>query len=218
MLCPNCKKEIADGSQFCPECGTTLAQQAPVKQKKPITKKWWFWVIIVVVAIALFSAVGGGSDTPNTPADSGNTSQGEEVNTTKAPETTTSRKTNFSVGETLNDGDLAITYAAAEVWTGYDDYSEPKAGNKIIRLKFEAVNNGDSDTVLDMFDCYADDVAAESYYYGDESLETFITLSSGRKTSGWIYFEVPENAQTIEVEYEVNMWSDEKVVFVVDLK
>ena len=27
MICPNCKKEIADGSKFCPECGKAIQEE-----------------------------------------------------------------------------------------------------------------------------------------------------------------------------------------------
>ena len=30
MLCPKCKKEIADGAQFCPECGGKKPEGAPL--------------------------------------------------------------------------------------------------------------------------------------------------------------------------------------------
>ena len=214
MLCPNCKKEIAEGVQFCPDCGANLSQK-PEKQKKPITKKWWFWVLIVIVAIALISAVsGGGSDDSDTPANNDSVVQSDE--TTTAPETTTV-KTNFVPGDYVYDGKLKITYVSAEEWNGYNQYFGPKDGNKIIRLKFDFVNEGDTDTYINSFDCYADNKATESYYSGDESLPLLEMLSAGRTTSGYIYFEVPENAENIEVEYEVNAWSDKKAIFEVVL-
>ena len=209
MLCPNCKKEIAEGVQFCPDCGANLSQK-PAKQKKPVTKKWWFWVLIVIVAIALISAVGGGSDDSDTPANNDSVVQSDE--TTTAAETTTV-KTNFVPGDSIYDGKLKITYVSAEEWNGYDQYFGPKDGNKIIRLKFDFVNEGDTDTYINSFDCYADNKATESYYSGDESLPLLEMLSAGRTTSGYIYFEVPENAENIEVEYEVNAWSDKKAIF-----
>ena len=214
MLCPNCKKEIAEGVQFCPDCGANLSQK-PAKQKKPVTKKWWFWVLIVIVAIALISAVsGGGSDDSDTPANNDSVVQSDE--TTTAAETTTV-KTNFVPGDSAYDGKLKITYVSAEEWNGYDQYFGPKDGNKIIRLKFDFVNEGDTDTYINSFDCYADNKATESYYSGDESLPLLEMLSAGRTTSGYIYFEVPENAENIEVEYEVNAWSDKIAIFEVVL-
>ena len=188
MLCPNCKKEIAEGVQFCPDCGANLSQK-PAKQKKPVTKKWWFWVLIVIVAIALISAVsGGGSDDSDTPANNDSVVQSDE--TTTAAETTTV-KTNFVPGDSAYDGKLKITYVSAEEWNGYDQYFGPKDGNKIIRLKFDFVNEGDTDTYINSFDCYADNKATESYYSGDESLPLLEMLSPGRTTSGYIYYEVP---------------------------
>jgi len=213
MLCPNCKKEIPEGTQFCSYCGADA--QTAKKTKKPITKKWWFWVIIVVVLIGLIGAIGGGSDNESTPANGEGTSQSQAVSTTNSAETTT-EKTNFIVGDTVNDGNLAITYVSAEEWKGYDQYFGPEDGNKIIRLKFDFVNNGDVDAFISSFYCYADNQSAKDYYYGDETLSTF-TLSAGRTTSGYVYFEVPENAEEIEVEYEVNAWTDKKAVFAVVL-
>lgn len=87
MLCPNCKKEIPDGVQICPECSATV--QTAKKQKKPVTKKWWFWVIIVVVVIGLIGAIGGGSDDGSTPAGGEGTSQSQNVSTTASAEITT---------------------------------------------------------------------------------------------------------------------------------
>lgn len=43
------------------------------------------------------------------------------------------------------------------------------------------------------------------------------TLSSGRKTEGYIYFTVPTNAEEIEIEYETSFWTDKKAIFVVEL-
>ena len=210
MLCPNCKKEIAEGVQFCPDCGANLSQK-PAKQKKPVTKKWWFWVLIVIVAIALISAVsGGGSDDSDTPANNDSVVQSDETTTAAA---TTTVKTNFVPGDSVYDGKLKITYVSAEEWNGYDQYFGPKDGNKIFRLKFDFVNEGDTDTYINSFDCYADNKATESYYSGDESLPLLEMLSAGRTTSGYIYFEVPENAENIEVEYEINAWSDKKAIF-----
>lgn len=213
MLCPNCKKEIPEGIQFCPECGADIQQK--MKKKKPITKKWWFWVIIVVVLIGLIGAIGGGDDDSITTGSEG-TSQSQNETASKDAESTT-KKTTFNVGDTVNDSMLAITYVSAEEWKGYDQYfGSPADGNKIIRLKFDFINNGDVDAFISPFYCYADNQAAKDYYGGDETLSTF-TLSAGRTTSGYVYFEVPENAKEIEVEYEVNAWTDKKAVFAVVL-
>lgn len=223
MLCPNCKKEIPDGTQFCPECGVGVNTNGkPAKQKKPITKKWWFWVIIVVVVIALISGVSGGDDSSDTNADSDNAvvEQNDSGTTTEiAAETTTEAGDGkYHVGDVLNYGDVAITYVAAEKWTGYDQYSKPASGNMVIRIKIDVKNNSSSDYYISPYEfaCYADNQPASEYWYADDELST-VTLSSGRSASGYVYFEVPENAESIEIEYETNFWTDEKAVFVVEL-
>lgn len=102
MLCPNCKKEIPDGTQFCPECGASVnSNEKPAKAKKTITKKWWFWVIIVVVVIALIGAVGGDDDT-DAPVNSDNDAvveQNELETTTEQTTETTETTTEATLSE-----------------------------------------------------------------------------------------------------------------------
>ncbi|MBR5497455.1 MAG: zinc ribbon domain-containing protein [Clostridia bacterium] len=98
MLCPNCKKQIPDGTQFCPECGAnTAANVAPVQKKKPITKKWWFWVIIAVVVIVFISAASGSDDSSDSSVNSGavvtTTEKVDETTTEKITVTTTEAST-----------------------------------------------------------------------------------------------------------------------------
>lgn len=66
MLCPKCKREIADNVQFCPECGTGIAAK---KKKKPLTKKWWFWLIIIFLFIACIGTIGGEDDVSSNPTE-----------------------------------------------------------------------------------------------------------------------------------------------------
>lgn len=217
MLCPNCKKEIPDGTQFCPECGAGVnADVKPAKIKKSITKKWWFWVIIVVVVIALIGAVGGSDDT-DAPVDSDNNAVVDQ-NDDKTTETTTEANDGkYHVGDKLVENGVEITYVSAEKWTGYSQYSAPAAGNMVVRIELSVVNNGSTDFGITSFDfnCYADNQAMSEYWSADDWISA--TVSSGRTASGYVYFEVPENAESIEIEYETNLWTDEKAVFVVEL-
>lgn len=164
-------------------------------------------VLLTILILGVFTcfALGSGSDDSSV-------SSGDGASAT-APQSEQSLTAN--VGDTLTTETLKITYTACEDFTGYSQYTAPKSGNKIVRLSFSVENIGSSDRFISYMDfkCYADDVAAESYYFADDELSA--TISSGRKTTGCVYFEVPKDAQSIEVEYETDFWSGNKAIFVV---
>lgn len=39
-------------------------------------------------------------------------------------------------------------------------------------------------------------------------------LSAGRESEGSVYFEVPEDAESVELEYDINLWQSDKITFV----
>ena len=113
--CPNCKKEIPDGAQFCSNCGANFAAQPqqpvsypvqqPAKQKKPITKKWWFWVIIVFVGLIIISSLGDNEDVPtqSDPSLNSSTEQIETSNIETSPVESTSIETTINCNRALDD-------------------------------------------------------------------------------------------------------------------
>lgn len=119
-----------------------------------------------------------------------------------------------NVGDTLTTNTLKIAYVSCEDFTEYSEYRAPKDGNKYVRLEFAVENTGSSDASISVYDfkCYADDVAVEKHYEDDD---LSASLSSGRKATGAVYFEVPADAEKIEVEYETSIWSGKKAIFVV---
>ncbi len=164
--------------------------------------------IIVVLSFAVF-AIGSGESSSNNASVSNDTVDVNQ-NTTAAAETI-----KVNIGETLTTNKLKISYIKGEKFTGYNQYLGPKDGNDIYRLEFAVENIGDSDAFISSFDfnCYADGVACDEYYGGEDDLSA--TVSAGRKATGAIYYEVPKSAQEIEVEYETDWWTDSKAIFVV---
>lgn len=82
-----------------------------------------------------------------------------------------------------------------------------------MQFAFENISkSADTSVSLYSFTCYADGYAADMYYGGEDSLSA--TLSAGRGTTGYIYFEVPETAEKIEVEYETNVFTEKKIKFI----
>ena len=83
-------------------------------------------------------------------------------------------------------------------------------------MKLAFINESDRDRSISFYDfeCYADGYAAEMHYRGEEDLSA--TLSAGRAAEGYLYYEIPENAQDIDIEYETNFITEEKIHFVRD--
>lgn len=70
IVCPQCKKELADGTKFCDRCGASLANAysaapstygaAPataVKTKKKIEKKWYIIGVAIILVVAILAGI-----------------------------------------------------------------------------------------------------------------------------------------------------------------
>lgn len=209
IVCKVCGQEIAKEAKTCPNCGA--------KNKKSIFKKWWFWAIVVLVLIA---AGQSGNDVEPEQEANNQTQPVQSVVSPKEteaetePETTEEAKNEYRVGDMIQDGNTKIVYVASGEYLEENSFSQPEEGMKYIFLRFAVENLSDkSDVSISYFDfeCYADGYAADMYYGGDEELSG--TLSAGRATTGCVYFEVPVDAQTIEIEYTANIFSNRKMKF-----
>ena len=149
------------------------------------------------------------------------------LETSLTPDTTSEQQSNtntntnenktYNVGDVYKDNTLAIKYVSLnDNFTGYSKYAEVKNGYKVIKAEFEFENLSSSDQYVSSyeFDCYADGYDCESFYSVDNSSFSS-TLSSGKKTKGSVYFEVPVDAEKIDIEYTLNSWTSSKVEFVV---
>ena len=55
----------------------------------------------------------------------------------------------------------------------------------------------------------------DGYVYYRMEFEFDATMSPGKKAAGAVYYEVPEDAKEITLEYETNFLSQNKIVFIV---
>ena len=119
----------------------------------------------------------------------------------------------YSVGDTVEAKGMTIRYLSCEEYVSDNMFIQPEEGNHYIRLEFEFENTGSSDRSVSAFsfDCFADGKACEQSYLGDDTLSA--SLSAGRKVKGSVIFEVPLNAQTVEVEYLADYWTSNRIVF-----
>lgn len=186
----------------------------PQKVKKPIYKKWWFWLIIVIVVlIVIGSAAGGGSDSQTT--EGGTQAITDSQSDTTDAQSDSDIPSSIEAGTSVTVDGLEISYISCNAdYTDYYEYWPPKDGNKIIRAEFEFKNVSDTDCSLSSFDCYADGAKCGEYFGADDySSPTLQTISPSRTFKAVVYFEVPENAQNIEMEMETNFWTEDKIIF-----
>lgn len=108
---------------------------------------------------------------------------------------------------TVNDADTDFT--------DYDDpygFYKPGDGKKYVKADFSFENNGKSDAYVSSadFSCYADNESCDQSFIASVNEFSGDTLSTGRKISFSVVFEVPVDAESIELEYTANIWSSEK--------
>ena len=121
----------------------------------------------------------------------------------------------YSVGDIIENNGLRISYISADKYVEPNIYLQPSPGNMYYKFSFTIENISNSDKSINSFDCYADDVKAQSVLIGDDSTSLLlVTLSPGRKVTGSVYYEIPKNSSRIELEYEIDYWTDKKIVFV----
>ena len=120
-----------------------------------------------------------------------------------------------NVGDTLEEGNLKITYLSCEEYTEDNMFLTPKDGCHYISCEFEFENIGSSDQYVSAyeFDCYADGITCNLYFGRDDSLSA--TLSAGRKAKGTVTFEVPDDAECVEAEYLTNVWTSNRLIFTI---
>lgn len=180
-------------------------ENTQVKKKKGKKK----WIILAVIAVLLIALIfSGGSEEPTIePLPSDNTPTQEQVSTNK-----------INVGSSVTNDEVKISYKSCNAdFKKYSSYAEIKNGNKVIEAIFDFENVSSSDVILEGFECYADGIKCEGFYFVDDySSPTLESISPGRKfNDAKVYFEVPENAELIELEYEADFWSEEKYIFIV---
>lgn len=121
-------------------------------------------------------------------------------------------------GESCSVGDLEMTFTKKVFNYEYknDTYGFYKAdqGKKFISATLNVKNTGKSDEYICVydFDCYADNEIVEQKFFPDDDFIN-ANLSPGREVTFTVYYEIPKMASSVEIEYDVNNFSNDKVTF-----
>lgn len=108
----------------------------------------------------------------------------------------------FSIGDSVVIDEVILTYVDNCVgWQNYLSILPPKEGYQYVQATFEVEYTGEFSAHVSHieFSCYADDYECEYVYQGIGDMSA--TLSSGRKSTGSVFFLVPLEATEIEIEY-----------------
>ena len=220
--CKYCKTAIPKKASVCPQCGR--------KQRGLLS-----YIGIAIVALIILGGIAGVANKDKKPkidnskstnaATEAASAGSKEADASKATTAATEAATEVPApvdavvkpGGSFDYETLHVTYDSVN--TDYvvedDPYGlhTPKEGNKLISASFTFTNNGDKDKYVDIysFDCYADNKSCEQTYI--TSVDDFINanISSGRSVTFSVFYEVPKDAKSIELEYS-GMLSSEKVL------
>ena len=187
--CKHCDAEIAPNAKRCPKCGGKLGMPTGLK----------IVIIIVIIFVCMIGCVN---------------SCGKSLEETSNSYADINGKTSFKLNETFQNTYTKITMT--EVSTDFKDYSEyqePTSGYKYIMAKFEIENideKSDEQYISSLnFNAYADGIAVESkYIVNDIYKDISATLGKGKKTIGYVFYEVPINSTEITIEYSTDFWTD----------
>lgn len=178
--------------------------------------------LAVALCLVIFGtmAMGSGSTTSSNATKVGEVSDSaaETTNDSSSGATEASGaelKDEYHVGDILKDGDMQIVYVASGEYREDNQFLQPEQGKKLVFIKLAFENQGSSDLSVSSFsfDGYADGYSVDQHYT-DDSLSA--TLSPGRTTDGVLVYEVPNNASSIEIEYETDFFTNKKIKFIYD--
>lgn len=201
-ICKHCQSEIPAKAKVCPNC----------RKKQGGMGCLGVILLVVGILIFLFAFIGmmGGSDSKDKnpqkvgEAESNDSAEAEEPSNV------------FQVGDIVETDNFRITYESAGEYEPDNEFLQAKDGYTYWEFKFKFENISDTDqtvsTLMD-WECYADNSKVDqSWIEADNGLDA--TLSAGREAEGAVYFEVPTDAESIELEYDINFWQSDKIIFV----
>lgn len=198
-LCKYCQTEIPRKAKVCPNC------------KRKQGGIGCLGVVLLVLGVFIFIGSFGSSMSKDK-----NPEKVGEVGTELSETGTQTIDNTFNVGDVVETDNFRITYESAGEYTNSNELLQPKDGYVYweFKFKFENISNTDQ-TVSTMMDweCYADNSKADqTWIVDDNGLDG--KLSAGREAEGAVYFEVPEDAESVELEYDINLWQSDKITFV----
>lgn len=199
--CKFCKEEINKKAKRCPKCGAKFGMPGFVK----------FLIGLFVIFILIIIGISSCANSLSNAID-------ESVDELENSYKDVSGKTSFNVNETFENAYIKMKITEVNLDFKDYEYASIKDNHKVVMAKVEVENIGEDDQFISYYDynCYVDGEAMEQQYYLNDNYEDISsTLSSGKKASGYLFFEVSKDATEIIVEYDASWLDSHNIEFVI---
>ena len=122
------------------------------------------------------------------------------------------------IGESTTLNYVTVTLVAVDNdFKDYYSFASVDDDCKILKADFEFENVGDYTEYVSYsdFECYADKFSCDNFSSVEDGY-FYASIGKGKKAKGSIYFEVPKDAEKIEIEYDGGSYDGSKITFVVE--
>lgn len=196
--CKSCGKEIASSAKSCPHCGA---------KKKPGCLRTALAAFLIFIGIGLIAGALSDNDGPvKVPSESQGTAQ-----TTQPAEDPV-----FTVGDTAAMDDIYVTLVDIHEYDG--KFLEPEEGNTFVAFELLIENKSDEEIIVSSlmcFEAYFDDFSKDISFGAETEMKMDSlngSIAPGKKMTGAIGYEVPEDWKTAELHFNPD-WGYKEFVF-----
>jgi hypothetical protein len=195
---------IDDDSIFCQHCG----QNQSGKVKKQGSGRKTIGIVICVLSVFLIIGAMAGESEP------------EKIGTDPqaVADLNVPAQEIFTVGDVVELNNIHVTLRSVTESTGAQFFM-PDDGNVFLICEFNIENYSTSDVAVSSlmcFEAYVDDYAVNmdlSATASANKTQLDGTVASGKKMSGVIGYQVPENWEEIEIRFTPDFWSGKDIIF-----
>lgn len=141
-----------------------------------------------------------------------------ESTATEAP--VVSDEKTFKLGDSVELDGVVVSFLDVIESSG-EQFFEPEEGNVFVLCEFEIANNSTEELSVSSvmsFEAYCDGYACDYSFNalmakGDKD-QLDGSVAVGKKMKGVVGYEVPADWTELEVQYTLDVWGDDKIVFV----
>ena len=119
------------------------------------------------------------------------------------------------VDEPATVDDVTVTLTNLEYdFKDYYDYAYVDDDCVILKADFEFKNNGEYNEYISYsdFECFADKFTCEEFLSVEDAY-FYETVEPGETATGTIYFEIPDDAEKIQIEFSLSIYDSTKAIF-----